>query len=174
MRMTASPKCAIFLSGPIGVGKTTLGRALARSIGGEFIDGDDHSEAGMPWYCSILRTSRSVVQTTVSLLQSKPIVVIAHPLTCVTWIYYRRRFEDAGIRTLVISLRATFAAIVDEGRGRRFDDAEQKRIRIMIAEGYGERPFSDLIIDTDRGDFTGTLAHLTFETQRLMRHSRPR
>ena len=39
------PKHAIFLSGPIGTGKTSLGRMLAEKLGGAFIDGDDHSDA---------------------------------------------------------------------------------------------------------------------------------
>lgn len=79
-------KQAIFLSGPIGVGKTTLGRALAGSLGGRFID-----------------------------------------------------------------------------------ESEMARIKIMIAEGYGVRPFSDLIVDTDQDTFEGTLAVLTEKLQRLMR-----
>src|SRR5258708_5873795 len=135
--MTASPKHAIFLSGPIGVGKTTLRRALSASIGSGFIDGDDHSDPDKPW-----------VETGFAVLERKPAVVIAYPLTCINWIYFRRKFGDASIRTLFISLRATFASIVDEGRGRRFDEDEQRRIRIMIAEGHGARPFSDLIVDT--------------------------
>jgi len=59
------------------------------------------------------------------------------------------------------------ASILDDKRGRRFDDAERARIRAMIAEGYGERSFSDAIIDTDKAGFTETLARLTAETQRL-------
>jgi hypothetical protein len=167
--MTASPKHALFLSGPIGVGKTTLGRALSASIGSGFIDGDDHSDPDKPWYCSILRTSIAMVETGFAVLESKPAVVIAYPLTCINWIYFRRKFGDASIRTLFISLRATFASIVDEGRGRRFDEDEQRRIRIMIAEGYGARPFSDLIVDTDQDSFQNTLVHLASETQRMMR-----
>jgi len=34
-------KQAIFLNGPIGVGKSSLGRALAEALDGSFIDGDD-------------------------------------------------------------------------------------------------------------------------------------
>ncbi len=53
---------AIFLNGPIGVGKTSLGRALARNLGSAFIDGDDHATPGKPWYGSSLSTSRSLPQ----------------------------------------------------------------------------------------------------------------
>jgi deoxyadenosine/deoxycytidine kinase len=31
----------IFLSGPIGVGKSTLGQALTRRLGGTHVEGDD-------------------------------------------------------------------------------------------------------------------------------------
>jgi hypothetical protein len=151
----------------VGVGKTTLGRPLADAIGGAFVDGDDHSDPAKPWFCSILRTSAAIVRTGLTLLDEGPAVVVAQPLTCINWIYFRRKFGDAGIRTHFISLRATMASILDDKRGRRFDDAERARIRTMIAEGYGERSFSDAIIDTDKAGFTETLARLTAETQRL-------
>src|SRR5258708_38009370 len=112
--MTASPKHAIFLSGAIGVGKTTLGRGLSASIGGGFIDGDDHSDPDKPWYCSILRTSTAMVETGFAVLESKPAVVIAYPLTCINWIYFRRTFGAASIQALFISFRATLSAIVDD------------------------------------------------------------
>ena len=114
-----------------------------------------------------------MVQSGLAILESKPAVVVAYPLNCVNWIYFRHRFGDAGIRTFFISLRAPFAFIVDEGRGRRFDEEEQQRIRTMIAEGYGEKPFSHLIVDTDQDGFANTLARLVSETQRMMRASRP-
>src|ERR1700722_1206507 len=134
--MTGPSKHAIFLSGPIGVGKTTLGRGLSAAIGGGFIDGDDHADYDKPWYCSILQTSAAVVRTGNAILRSESAVVIAYPLNCLNWIYFRRKFGDTDVRTLFISLRATFAAIVSESRGRRFTEAEQQRIRTMIAEGY--------------------------------------
>lgn len=148
---------AIFLSGPIGAGKTTLGRALAERIGGGFIDGDDHANPELPWYGSILRTSRSVVQTGLSLLAERRYLVVAYPLGCSTWIFYRRHFGAAGIRPIFVSLRASYEGIVDAGRGREFDDEERERIGVMLAEGYGERSFSDLIIDTDLHSFARTL-----------------
>jgi hypothetical protein len=70
---------------------------------------------------------------------------------------------------LFVSLRASFEGIVDERRGRRFSTDEQARIRAMIAEGYGARPFSDLVVDTDASGISETLRLLEAELHRLMR-----
>lgn len=161
-------KHAIFLTGPIGVGKTTLGRTLADRVGGGFIDGDDHSCPDRPWYCSILHTSRAIVRTAMEMLETTDTVVIAYPLRCTGWIYFRRRFGDAGVTPLFVSLRASYASIVDERRGRAFSRQEQDRIRTMLAEGYGERPFSDFVLDTDAADLPVTLSTLENEVRRLI------
>uniref|UniRef100_A0A9E7ZSB9 Shikimate kinase n=1 Tax=Bosea sp. NBC_00436 TaxID=2969620 RepID=A0A9E7ZSB9_9HYPH len=158
----------IFLSGPIGAGKTTLGRALAARIGGSFIDGDDHAAPDLPWYGSILRTSRSVVREGFSLLVERPNLVVAYPLRCSDWIFFRRHFGDAGVRPIFVSLRASYERIVDTGRGRVFDAEEHDRIRVMLTEGYGERSFSDLIVDTDRASFEQTLDELVAGLRRFM------
>lgn len=51
-------RAVVFPDGPVGVGKTTLGRAVAQDPGPGFID--DHSAPG-PWLRSILRTSRIIL-----------------------------------------------------------------------------------------------------------------
>src|SRR5687768_10826802 len=107
-------KFAIFLSGSVGVGKTTLGRALGERMGAGFIEGDDHSDPASPWYCSILRTSAAIVRAGLAILRDKPAVIVAYPLNCIGWIYFRRKFSDAGVTPLFVSLRASFDAIVDQ------------------------------------------------------------
>nr|WP_314072663.1 shikimate kinase [uncultured Roseococcus sp.] len=153
-------KHVVFLSGPIGTGKTTLGQALAEQLQGHFIDGDDHADPSRPWYCSILQTSRAIIRTGLERLEERPLLVVAYPLGCANWIYFRRKFGDAGIQPHFVSLRASYASIISDRRGRAFDEDERWRIRVMIAEGYGERPFSDLILDTDKADFAATLEEL--------------
>ncbi len=161
-------KCAIFLSGPVGAGKTTLGRALAERLSGGFIDGDDFSESDRPWYCSILQTSRAIVQNGMAILDDKDAVVIAYPLGCINWVFFKRRFGDAGAKPFFVSLRASYSSIVDQSRGRSFTSKEHDRIRVMIGEGYGARSFSDLVLDTDKASFLATLAQLETGTRHLI------
>ena len=157
---------AIFLNGPIGTGKTTLGHALAERLSGGFIDGDDFADPNRPWYCSILQTSRSIVMHGTGMLTTANVVVVAYPLGCINWIYFRRKFIEAGASPFFVGLQASFHAIVDERRGRSFSSEEHDRIQVMIAEGYGSRPFNDLLVATDRADFTTTLAELERQIRR--------
>ncbi|PPD15513.1 MAG: hypothetical protein CTY25_05990 [Methylobacterium sp.] len=162
-------KHAIFLSGPIGVGKTSLGRALAARLDGGFIDGDDHSDPAHPWYCSILRTSRAILKNGLTMLQDRPLVVVAYPLGCLTWIFYKRSFGDAGVRPVFVNLGASFDDIVAPARGRRFSGAEEARIVVMIQEGYGNRSFGDLTINTANQSFEATLQLLASEVIQIVR-----
>ena len=150
----------IFLSGPIGAGKTTLGRELAARLEGVFLDGDDFSRSDLPWYACILQTSRGILRAGIAGVEQKGISVVSYPLGCINWIYFKRSFEDRGVQTTFVSLRASFSSIVDEGRGRVFSDIERQRIRDMIEEGYDARPFSDLTFDTDIASFDETLANI--------------
>jgi AAA domain len=150
----------IFLNGPIGVGKTTLGRALAVRLDGAFIDSDDLGDPEKRWFEQILTTSRALVRAVCAALDDSPVVVIAKPLRARDWGYFRGQFAARGIATSCVTLTADFATIVDPVRGRQFDEREQRRIAVMIAEGYGSRPFSDLMVGTGTADFAASLAAL--------------
>ncbi len=158
-------KHAIFLSGPVGVGKTTLGRALAERLSGAFIEGDTFSDSSRPWYCSILHTSRSIVQAGSETLKYQSVVVVAYPLTCINWIYFRRQFEAIGAHTTFVGLQGSYAALTHEGRGRTFSASERDRIRTMIDQGYGAQTFSDILIDNGRTDVLTTLERLEREVR---------
>lgn len=170
---TAAPSSdrrhVIFLSGAIGTGKTTLGRALARALRGGFIDGDDHADPDKPWYATIKTTSARILRAALALLSEQPVVVIAYPLRRRDWIYYRRKFADAGVRPLFITLRAPLDTIIHPGRGRIFSSEESARIAIMIDEGYSRRDFSDAFVDTGTDDFPTAFAQLETTTRALMK-----
>lgn len=159
---------AVFLNGPIGAGKTTLGRALAQRLNGQFLDGDDYADHSKPWYCSIRQTSQAIVDNGLASLRAHPVVVIAYPLGCSSWIYYRRKFGDAGRHAIFVTLRASYEQIVDASRGRTFNDWEHRRIRTMIREGYDSRAFSDLIVDSGSGSLAETLTQLTQGIQAMI------
>lgn len=161
-------KHAVFLEGPIGAGKTTLGRALAEQLQGHFIDGDDHSDPDGPWFCSSYRTSKRVLHAGLKALQKNRTIIVAYPLRRVNWIYFNRRFKEASVTPSFVSLSATYEEIVSERRGRVFSDTERARIRTMISQGYGRRPFSDLILQTGRHDLRQTLGHLEAEVRQLI------
>lgn len=160
---------AIFLSGPIGSGKSTLGRELATRLRGAFLDGDDFKLPDSAWYRCILQTSRGIVRAGMAAVARTGTVVVAYPLRRTNWVFFKRSFEDQGVKCLFVSLRASYAAITAEERGRLFSDGERQRIRAMIAKGYGARPFGDLTIDTDAESFSATVDKLECNVRDLMK-----
>ncbi len=151
---------AIFFSGPIGAGKTTLGRAVAGRLGAAFFDGDDFADHSGPWFASSLRTSSGIADAVLSALARGGPVLVAYPLRRTNYVYFRRRLADTGHALTVVTLRASLEATVSPSRRRRFSPGEVARIEEMIAQGYGDRPFSDLVVDTDALDFDATVEML--------------
>ena len=160
---------AIFLSGPIGAGKSTLGAALARALQGVFVEGDEHADPNKPWYASALSTARSIAGNVVTAAATGRPVVIAYPLRCRDWVFYSSCLATHDIRTIVISLGASYHAIISPARGRRFSADERTRILQMMVEGYDRRPFSDLMVQTDRESVAETLPRLIEGLSQLRR-----
>lgn len=158
---------AIFLSGSIGAGKSTLGAALARARHAAFIEGDAYSDPDKDWFASSLTTARRILAAICAAGRAEAIV--AYPLRRVEWTFYRRRLEALAIQPIFIGLRAEAAAILDSARGRVFDRDEQLRIKEMIAQGYGARGFYDAIIDTDARDVAATAAELARRVEEIAR-----
>jgi hypothetical protein len=153
-------RAALFLNGSVGVGKTTLGRVLARELGGGFLDSDDLGDPARRWVEQIRTTSALLVERVAADLATVPVMVIAKPLRARDWCYFQAHLGRRGIETFCITLTAAPAAILDPGRGRRFDAWERRRTAAMAQEGYGARPFSDAVVATDRAGFTETVAQL--------------
>lgn len=166
--MVESP-AAIFLSGPIGSGKSTLGLMLANELRGTFIDGDEHADPNRPWYASSLSTARAIVRTVVEEVTICRVAIVAYPLRCIDWVYYRRCLAEHGIGTVFVSLEANYEAIASPSRHRSFTAAERKRIHEMIKQGYGHRPFSDIFLRTDQNTAVTSLHMLAEQLRRIRR-----
>jgi hypothetical protein len=143
---------AVFLDGPVGVGKTTFGRLLATEFSGGFIDGDDHSASDLPWFASSLSTSRSILSATTTALESGHIVFIAYPIRCINWVFFCRRLRASGITPILVGLQADETSIADADRSRHLSRTELRRSREMAVEGYGRRHFSDFLVQADSGE----------------------
>jgi len=150
----------IFINGPIGVGKTTLGRGVAEKLGGIFIDSDDIRDPLKTWLAEILSGSRRLVQACTTALFDTSLVIVAMPLRKREWIFLRAMLQTENITVFCITLAASRDSILAENRGRIFSSDERDRIEEMLFQGYAKRPFSDLIIRTDKLSFTDTLKEL--------------
>ena len=158
----------IFLNGPIGVGKTTLGRALATRLGGAFIDSDDLRDYSKSWIAEVLTGSKKLVKSSKDALEAKPIVIVAKALRVRDYAYFRAAFEAENIAFYCVTLTASEENILAENRRRSFDAGEQVRIAEMIAQGYADRPFSDATIATDALGFEETLEELHATCRELL------
>lgn len=150
-------KHVVLLDGPIGAGKTTYGRYLASEFVGKFLDGDDYSAPGLPWYASSLTTSRRILDATLHSLETVPIVFVAYPIRCINYVFFHRQFSAVDVETVVIGLQARLRSISAENRGRSFTNAELSRSEEMITQGYGSRAFSDFFVHTDEGSETDVI-----------------
>lgn len=143
-------KHVIFLTGAIGAGKSTIGRALADELEGSHVEGDDHQRPPKPWYATSLSTCRGTLREVVAKLELRNTVVVSYPLRCFEWIFYRRHLASWGVRSTFITLVAGYDATVDPSRGRVFSDWEKARIREMLDEGYDRPRFSDHVISSEK------------------------
>jgi hypothetical protein len=157
-------KSVVLLDGPVGVGKSTLGRAAASQLDFGFIDGDDFSRPGH-WLRSILQNSRAIVSASEESLRTYPAVIVAYPLRCTNWIFFRQSFARIGVACHCIGLIADLTSIT--ARTRSLGEEEIARSAEMIAQGYGQRAFSDVIVRTDKADFDETCQQLIKIIRRL-------
>lgn len=139
---------AIVLHGSIGVGKTTLGEALARHLGGSYIDGDRFQHAGRPWFASSRKVAGELVKAAIEATRTGAPAVLGYPLRCTDHIHLKHRLAAAGVRSFFVNLQAPLEIIVAPARGRRFTAWERQRTAEMIEQGYNNRLWSNAWIDT--------------------------
>lgn len=157
-------KSVFLFDGPIGVGKTILGRIVSAKLNFGFVDGDDLSAPGH-WLRSVLRTSREIVESSEKALRTHEGVIVAYPVRCANWLFFLRNFERIGIAVYCVGLIADSEGI--EMRDRKLSAGERARSREMISQGYGQRFFSDLTIRTDEADFDATCQRLAESVRQL-------
>ena len=149
----------VFLVGPMGVGKTTIGRVLAELLGMEFFDSDREIEAStgadIPWIFDVegesgfrVREARMVDQ-----LSKKKAIVLATGGGAVLAEENRQCLKGRGV---VVYLRASIRQQVertsrDKNRPLlQIPDPEKKIRELMNIRDPLYREVADIVIDTNR------------------------
>lgn len=145
--MTQSP-LAPFLHGSIGIGKTTLGMALAERCSAVYVDGDQYELPDRPWFASSLTVARALAEAAVRETSSASLVVLGYPLRCTDHLYLWLRLERAGVSTMFVNLSMPLNSIFAPERGRAFSDWDRQRTTEMIEQGYNNCQWSDARVDT--------------------------
>jgi len=148
-----------FLIGPMGVGKTTIGRLLADLLEVSFYDSDREIEAStgadIPWIFDVEGEEgfRARESKMIDILSSKQGIVLATGGGAVLSAQNRANLKNRG---QVIYLRATVTQQYERtGRDRNrpllnTDDPLEKINELMILREPLYREIADFIIDTTR------------------------
>jgi shikimate kinase len=151
------PLQRVFLVGPMGAGKTTIGRLLARDLKLEFVDADQDIErrtgADIPWIFDVEGEEgfRDREQQVIEELTRRPGIVLATGGGAVL----RPANRAALARGLVIYLRTTLdEQLRRTGRDRKrplldVDDPGQVLRELFAARDPLYREVADLVVDSD-------------------------
>ncbi len=157
---TAKSPQIFMINGVIGSGKTTLGRAVAERIGAHFMDGDSFRDYSQPWAKDALPLFKRLMAALDSALDESNRVIISYPLRNWDWLMLQQGFGELGARGYCITLSVSAEKILT--RERRFSEDEIARMKEMIELGYGQREFSDVVLDCN--DLTFDEAEEALET----------
>jgi len=131
----------LWLRGPIGCGKTTVGLALAKQLpGGMFQDGDDLPVApGVPLTERWRRRRQLLLHLAKARAGRRGTLVLAFPLRLAEAAMVRRHLGRAGLFCLIVTLATSVSRNLHPPGPRLLDAAERARIRKMRAEGHARR-----------------------------------
>ncbi len=131
----------VFLVGPMGVGKTTIGRTLAERMKLEFFDSDQEIEAAtgadIPWIFDVEGEQgfRHREVKMINLLSRRKNIVLATGGGAVLEKKNRKRLETRG---LVVYLRASIK--------QQIDRTARDRHRPLLQNGNPEQTIKDLML----------------------------
>ncbi|MCH8135269.1 MAG: shikimate kinase AroK [Proteobacteria bacterium] len=169
---------SIFLVGPMGVGKSTIGRALAELLGLEFADSDREIEtstgADIPWIFDVegesgfrLREIRMIER-----LSAKQNVVLATGGGAVLAAENRACLSSRGV---VVYLRASIAQQLERtsrDRNRpllQTDDPESKIRQLMAIRDPLYLEVADIIVDTNRRNPKSVSREISKQLDRMVK-----
>ena len=152
-------KKSIFLVGPMGVGKSTIGKALASEMGCTFVDSDrlieEKAGADIPWIFDVEGEEgfrKREAAALVELIQQKP-HVIATGGGIVNLDSNRSQLKHSGFNVfLTASIESLIART--QGDSRRpllqVDNPQEKIQQLLQNREPLYREVADLVIDTDQ------------------------
>ena len=148
----------IFLIGPMGVGKSTIGRVLANIMNLRFFDSDQEIEsntgANIPWIFDVEgeRGFRERERKMIRQLCKRQDIVLA---TGGGVILAKQNREMLCSNGTVVYLTAPIKKLVDRTRKDKnrpllqIDDPEQKIIELFNARNHLYKDTADIVIDTE-------------------------
>ncbi len=167
---------SIFLVGPMGVGKTTIGRQLAKLLNYEFVDSDHEIEAksgaSIPWIFDVEGEEgfRQREQSMIASLTQKANIVLATGGGVVIREENRRVLRERGI---VVYLKADVSELLrrtahDKNRPLLQTDDPRVTLSALIAE---REPWylevADIVFDTQRKNSGSTASILLKQIKQL-------
>ena len=78
-------KLVVILNGPIGVGKSTIGAAVAARLSGACIESDDLGNPDRAWHEQVDVVNEELISTSLAALKEASLVVAALPLESARW-----------------------------------------------------------------------------------------
>lgn len=168
----------VFLVGPMGVGKSTIGRNLAAELGTEFYDSDREIErvtgADIPWIFDVEGEAgfRQREERMIEELSARSGIVLATGGGAILSTVSRQRLHERGI---VVYLRASLNQLQqrtakDRNRPLLQTADPRTRIRELMAEREPlYREVSHIVVDTTRRGPRSVIAEIVRRVRQFQR-----